>query len=360
MVNSTMIHTQDGRLSGVMVEANPINPAAARIEHIATGALNHLLCVAGDGLLFVTQGLHTVLQYTDAGGLTLLTSGDTPDAIETLQCTAMGAWIPPYWYTMYAFADSSSPTYQPSPTDYCASGGAVFTSGTFDGRYLWNINGINCVSRYDTTTHVGDSRLFDGYSSIIFDGTYVWLLPSGSSNIIRMESNSNWTYDTFPIPAAETRSYLNGVFVAPNSLYLIPSITNPGAIIVFNTVDHTSIALSGLHSSFTAAFDGQYIWFGAYKTKTLSVIDTADNTITSFGLHGDSAGACAFEGTAIYCASATSPRLIKIRTRRSANESDLSLVGAAGVAVIAAAAIVMKKVFFVLAHRCSTGKHPNN
>ncbi|CUG46242.1 Hypothetical protein, putative [Bodo saltans] len=258
-VDATMIYTQDGRLSGVMVEANPINPATALLERIAipgatASQLPRPMCVAGNGVLFVvTQPLYVVSRYTETGGATRI-NGSAPDAIYTMQCVASGVWTAPFSRSSYLFVNSSSFTAQPPLATYCgeSTGLRAFYTSTFDGRYLWNVNYHGCLSRYDTTALVGESLSFPGYSSVVFDGTYVWLLPQASNDIIRVQRNL--TYDTFPIAAAPgTLPYYNGVFVAPNSLYLFPGPTTAGPIVIFNTADQTSTALNGSYVSYTAA-----------------------------------------------------------------------------------------------------------
>lgn len=104
MAKGSLIFTQDGQRSGAMVESNPINLAAALLERIVTTVALQGLCIAGDGSLFLSysSSANEVWRYTETDGLAI--TGATQDTPNTIQCTATGAWIPPFNFNTFEFA----------------------------------------------------------------------------------------------------------------------------------------------------------------------------------------------------------------------------------------------------------------
>jgi hypothetical protein len=359
------IFSQDGRLSGAMVEANPIDPAQAVVEAISYTARLSEICVSGGGAIFVTsQDSSDVIRYSERDGFTVPAGGVTfTETPSTLQCTAHGVWSPPFLSGLYYYADATSVASSPSSSS-CGGG---FSSGTFDGRYLWNMNAIGCLARFDTTSNTSESRLFSGSGSVVFDGQFLWLLPGGfsASNDIRRVNGSDWSFDAYPLPTTPsgTTTYLNAVVVAQSLIYLLPSYP-AGSLLLLNTSDITFLEIAGSYTSYTAAFDGRYIWFGAYATGTLNVVDTTDNTVSVSSLGGSAARTCAFTGTVIYCTGdanglikisapallTPTPSLSLTYTAMQPQASNgnrwkvpviASLVSAGGVGVVAAAAMIL-------------------
>ena len=180
-----------------------------------------------------------------------------------------------------------------------------FCGGVFDGKYIYMVpynNGsvFGQITRYDTTlsfTSASSYTVFDttlvnanskGFIGGVFDGKYVYLVPTANGQITRYDTTLPFTsvssYSVFDTMAINTnsRNFFGGVFDG-RFIYLIPysngqitrydttlSFTSASSYSIFDTttVNVNSRGFSG------GVFDGRYVYSVPYNFGQITRYDT--------------------------------------------------------------------------------------
>ncbi len=191
----------------------------------------------------------------------------------------------------------------------------IFAGQLFDGTSIWTI-GEKSVAKFDKVTgesknyfyldpansNMSSAQPYLPFSSGVFDGKYIWLIPA-SANIIARINPKDGVMDGFSLSEGENMGNVPGMtrgvdkfegatFDGTN-IWLVPQYSN--RVVKFNTTTYEmkGYPITGenigncdqdIYKFRKAAFDGTNVWLLPFKANRLVKVDPNSGGMTFFDM----------------------------------------------------------------------------